>query len=180
MYICSIKSIIIIIIETLACLSPGLPQHADQKQLLAHLWLSSICVHEYIWRNVWTSDKRCEPGTLSHSHMLSIFHSLIQSLSTMLNNFCFNVYAQSHSLIQSLLTCWTTFVFMSMFKSHSLSFTLSLSHSHSHTLSLFQSLIHSLSTCGTTFVSCLRSKFADYRWKCQWVFSWEPAPWHLK
>ena len=30
-YICSIKSIIIIIIETLSCLSPGLPQHADLR-----------------------------------------------------------------------------------------------------------------------------------------------------
>ena len=137
MYICSIKSIIIIIIETLACLSPGLPQHADQRQLLAHLWLSSICVHEYIWRNVWTSDKRWEPGTLSHSHTLSLCHSLIQSLST----------------------CWTTFVLMSMLK-----VTLSLSHSITldmlnnfcfhvypqnplsqfHTLNRTQSLSHSL------------------------------------
>ena len=147
-------------------------------QLLAHLWLSSICVHEYIWKNVWTSDKRWEPGTLSHSHMLSIFHSLIQSLST----------------------CWTTFVFMSMLKSHSLSFTLSHSHtltlsSHSFThswhaeqllfsslcwkltltlslnLTLFQSLIHSLLTCWTTFVSCLCSNVTVYSRKLQWFLA---------
>ena len=91
--------------------------------------------------------------SLSHALNLSLSHSITLD---MLNNFCFNVYAQSHSLIQSLLTCWTTFVFMSIHKSHSLSFTLPISHNNSHTLSLFQSLIHSLSTCGTTFVFMLR------------------------
>ena len=50
------------------------------------------------------------------------------------------------SLIHSLSTCWTTFIFMSMIKSHT--HTLPLTHSLSH--SYF--LIHSLSTCWTTFV----------------------------
>ena len=59
-------------------------------------------------KNLWTSDKSWEPGTLSHS------------------------------LIPCLSTCWTTFVFMSMLKSHSLTLTVSHSHtlSISHSLTL--------------------------------------------
>ena len=86
--------------------------------------------------------------TLFHSHTLSFSHSFTLD---MLNNFCFNVYAQKshshtlslfHSLIHSLSTCYKpTFVFMSMLKSHSLTFTIS----RSRTLTLSHSLIHSLS-----------------------------------
>ena len=62
-------------------------------------------------KNVWTSDKSWEPGTLTRSHALTL--SLSHSITLdMLNNFCFHVYA------------------------HSLSFTLS----HSHTLSISHSL----------------------------------------
>jgi len=138
--------------------------------------------------------------TLSHSHtLISLSHLTLSLTLDMLNNFCFHVYAEkslshyhtlslshshtltlshSFSLIHSLSTCWTTFVFMSMLKSHSL--TLSLSHSltltlsHSHTLSVS----HSWHAEQLLF-SCLCSKVAVYRWKCPWVFSWEPALWTL-
>ena len=57
------------------------------------------------------SDKSWEPGTLSHSHMFSLSHSITLD---MLNNFCFHVFAQkslshshslsiSHSLTLSML-----------------------------------------------------------------------------
>ena len=103
-------------------------------------------------KNVWMSDKSWEP---EHSHSLSHFHTLTLSLF--------------HSLIHSLSTCWTTFVFMSMLKSHSLTFTLS----HSHTLALSHSFnlsfTHSRHAEQVLF-SCLGSKVAVYSRKLQCFF----------
>ena len=135
------------------------------------------------WKTCLKSDKSWEPGTLSHSHTLSLFHSLIHSLST----------------------CWTTFVFMSMLKSHSISFSLShsitldmqnnfcfhvyvqksLSQFPTHSLSLSHSLTLSLSHSFTLsftlsrhaeqlLFSCLCSKVAVYCRKLQCFFFGPP------
>ena len=58
--------------------------------------LNNFCFHVYAQKS------------LSHSHTLSLSHYLTLTLSLF------------HSLIHSLSTCWTTFVFMSMLKSRCL------------------------------------------------------------
>ena len=85
--------------------------------------------------------------SLSHSLTLSISHSLTLN---MLNNFCFHVYAEKS---------------LSHYHTLSLSHSLTLSLSHSHTLSVS----HSWHAEQLLF-SCLCSKVAVYRWKCQWFF----------
>ena len=95
---------------------------------------------------------------MSHKTLtLSLFQSLIHSLSTcwtilvfmsMLRSHSLTLtLTLSHSLIHSLSTCWTTFVFMSMLKSHTLtlsySHTFTLSHFHTLTLSHFHTFTHS-------------------------------------
>ena len=87
----------------------------------------------------------------SHSHTLTLSVSHSFTLN-MLNNFCFQVYAQ---------------------KSLSLSFSLFL------TLTLFQSIIHSLSKWWTTFVFKSMLKSRCLKLKIAMIFSWEPALWTL-
>ena len=134
-------------------------------------------------KNVWTSDKSWEPGSFlmfsyvfqcfltfsnvtyfhSHSHSLSLSHSLTHSHShtlsishwitlDMLNNFCFHLYAQKSLSHSHTLTL-------------SLSHTLSLSLSHSFNLSF----THSRHAEQVLF-SSLGSKVAVYRRKLQWSF----------
>ena len=55
---------------------------------------TSKAIELHIVKNVWTSDKSWEPGTLSHSHTLSLFHSLIHSLSS--PNFFVKVISRSN------------------------------------------------------------------------------------
>ena len=103
--------------------------------------------------------------TRSHSFTLSFTHSR-HAEQLLFSCLCSKVtLSVSHSLIQSLLTCWTTLVFMSMFKSHSKFHTLSLTLSHSFNLSFTLSR-----HADQLLFSCLCSKFAVYRWKCQCFF----------
>ena len=103
--------------------------------------LNNFCFHVYAQKS------------LSHSHTISLSQCLTLTLSLF------------HSLIHSLSTCWTTFVFITMLKSHS--HTISLSHSHSFSLShsFNLSFTHSRHAEQLLF-SCLSSNVTLYRWKC--------------
>ena len=89
--------------------------------------------------------------TLSHSHTLSISHWITLD---MLNNFCFHLYAQK-----------------SLSHSHALTLTHSLSLSHSLNLSFN----HSWHAEQVLF-SCLGSKVAVYCRKLQWSFFTSSSP----
>ena len=136
-------------------------------------------------KNVWTSDKSWEPGSFlmfsyvfqcfltfsnvtyshSHSHSLSLSHSLTLSHShtlsishwitlDMLNNFCFHLYAQN-----------------------SLSHSLTLTLSHSHTLSISHSITLDMLNNFCFHLYAQKSLFIGEN--CNAFFSWEPALWTL-
>ena len=130
------------------------------------------------------SERQTKAGnqiTLSHSLILSLSHSLL-TLSLF------------HSLIHSLSTCWTTFVFMSMLKNHSLTFTLShsliLSFNHSRHAEqvLFSSLCSKVAVYSRKLQcffldrhshtrSCeFRSHRAGSQLKNHELSSWSPVP----
>ena len=160
-------------------------------------------------KNVWTSDKSWEPGSFlmfsyvfqcfltfsnvtyshSHSHSLSLSHSLTLSHShtlsishwitlDMLNNFCFHLYPQnslSHSITLSL----------SLSHSFNLSFTHSwhaeqLANLPTCTLALSHSLSLDMLNKFCFHVYGLGSKVAVYSRKMQWFFwtttSSSPSP----
>ena len=99
---------------------------------IGHKCVKLCKVGRFKLKNIWASDKSWEPGSRSHSLSYSLSHHLFSCLCSifvlmsMLKSHCHNL-SLFHSLICSLSICWKIFVFMSMLKSHS--HTLSLFHS---------------------------------------------------